>query len=1246
MSGPGVSPSSYRHPLRRKSRQISSAAAVIAAIAFVATGGAPQSSREKSETKNPQAQAARGVQIVEHSGYPELRLDGAPFFIHSASFFYYRIPRDQWESLLRIYRSEGINTIDLYIPWNWHEPKEGEFDFDGHTNPRRDLRSLLALIAQNGFMLIARPGPEILNEWRHGGYPGWLLERPEYKMNSVDWIEGRYPPLNDLNTRDAEAAARGWLENLTHMTHAREWLTTVAKELAPFNSHHAPPGAAVDQSPASQQPVSGPLLFVQLGDDFAIGRTNRVGTDFWSYVDSLRGAVEAGGVDVPVFINPTDMRVSAAGSGQTHPIGVMGQWYLRPRDGVAGSTISTLAASDAGELEFLSEELKTQPYFPPVMIEYQAGWYASADDDRPLKNPVEGTLLSSRLLIANGIHGLNYMPLQDTYSPAGYSVPWANRSYRWDAPLGPDGDHQPRILAVTRNSSVLRRWGPQLAASHKRADFGILYPLGAYPQELLSRADILRVSESVMRIERLATLATLSSELLDPAYQPVEQLLRDPMLLLPVFDPNRPQFQLSEQAQRVIVEYVRRGGTLIVFPMRPKGAIFEELWKSAPEPEALALDKAIRARWKFGSGELIESTKNFFSHVALDHSFAEGRAQRESEWAIGVLREFMAAAGIRAAVVVSGKQTGIGQLIANEIVTNEGTGALGDRKGGQGFLSVTNLSADTAANVLLEVLSPAAPARGKHLGYKALHLTVPPRDSLLLPLEAPICFAEPANAPCGDAVEAAGAEFLDAQREGKLLKLQFYAPTRSEIYLRFPHKPAHVALDDNPLETSWVPDENVLRVPLARGAAPHYLRTLKIALNYKPHAPETEKASKASPADFDFLAWNAVRFPTSQGAFLRTYPPLILLDPNRSTTITFSVANHGQNTTRDIGITVEGPLHASESYRLTPESPGVESIKLKPAGKEAMAIPTGPDGFIYGTIQIHSKNDHHSLPVVFLPLRQDGVSHYRYDFDRDGADEWVLENAGLRLIVSPESGGQLVALVDKTSGANLSTSVGLLRDSFSYTENPDGTNHSRARGQYGLFNRAYAAMWRSEQTNPSVQLQYDAPDILPGGAHIEKTIQFENANTIRVDYRVGLNAGKGHGTGSPTSPPQSFAAMNSFPAVALADHATLFCWQTEPTSADARQSAQPSPSEKVSPTCEDFSPNGRIIELPANARRVEVHTAGHPVTALEWECGEACPQMRIEPKNFSALFRLQFPPLTPGGDAAQYTIRIRALGTP
>ena len=126
----------------------------------------------------------RGVAIVNHGGYPELQIDGVPFFIHSAAFHYYRVPRDQWAKMLSRYKALGINTIDIYIPWNWHEPREGQLDFDGHSNPRRDLRGLLQLITEKGFKLNARPGPQILNEWRHGGYPEWLLERPEYHMDA------------------------------------------------------------------------------------------------------------------------------------------------------------------------------------------------------------------------------------------------------------------------------------------------------------------------------------------------------------------------------------------------------------------------------------------------------------------------------------------------------------------------------------------------------------------------------------------------------------------------------------------------------------------------------------------------------------------------------------------------------------------------------------------------------------------------------------------------------------------------------------------------------------------------------------------------------------------------------------------------------------------------------------------------------------------------------------------------------
>ena len=1231
------------HQMRRNRRRGLPVALAIACVAAV-TGAVPRPPHANisPRAQNAAAPPTAGMEIVENGGYPEFHVDGKPFFIHSAAFFYYRIPVDQWQHLLRVYHSYGINTIDLYIPWNWHEPKEGEIDFDGHTNPRRNLRALLALIEHQNLRLIARPGPEIGNEWKYGGYPGWLLERPEYKMDPLDWTEGRYAPLDDLMASDAEAAAEGWLANPTHMEKSREWLTAVAKELSGHSvrriAHFGPDAKSAGRD------VSGPLLFVQLGDDFALGRSNRVGPNFWRYVESLRSAVEAGGVTVPVFINPTDMRVSASGSDRERPIGVMGQWYLERRPENSGG-LRRFTASDAAETEFFTEELKTQPAFPPVMIEYQAGWFTPGDDDGPMASPPENTLLSSRLLLANGIHGFNYFPLQDTFTPAGYSVPWANRSYRWNAGLAPDGEQQARVHAVLRNMEVLQRWGPWLAASHKRADFGIIYPMSCYPQELLERADISLVSAAVMRIERLGDSVLLSSELVDPHYQPVEQLLRSGVTLLPVFDPARPQFQLSEKAQGVIVEYVRRGGTLVVFPQRPRGNVIDALWKDAPADEAGDLgniNSAIRARWKFGEGEVIFSSKDFYSWIALERALPEIRAEREADWAAGVLREFIRAASVRPSVKSDGKLSQSSDVLINEIVSNDGTGVLGARKSGRGFLSVTNLSASETADESLEILSTAAPARGSDSAYIPLHVTVPPQESLLLPIEEPVCFDEPANPPCGDSVTTASAELLDARREGKSLELLLYAPTRAEIRLRLSQKPIHISLDDNRIEGDWDADSHELHVKILRGMAPLFIRVLSLDLPAKPHVAEREKPVKPGLDEIDYFAANAVRLPTGADAGMRTYPPLVIAEKNRSFVVVMQADNQTGVPNLALDLSVSGTLRGSAVLRLLPRGVAVEKVALKPSQNELMALPPSADGLLHGGIEIKMGHERRSLPVAFLRPREDGVYHYRYDFDRDGADEWVLENSNLRLIISPETGGRALALVDKASGQNLSTSVGLLRDNFSFTVNPPGGDEARARGRYGLFNRPYVAEWLGEEKEPSLKLHYDAADVFPGGASIEKSIRLEGQNGVRVDYSVALK-GAAAGRGSGEDHHQSFVAVNSFPAVARPGRETKFCWPVEHGSDDTAGAS----SEQAKGSgwrCEDFKPAGEPIELPAGTKRVEVRPTGHPATTLEWDCAAECARVSIEPKHFSALFRLQFPKLTPGADPAQYTIHIRASG--
>lgn len=48
-----------------------------------------------------------------------------------------------------------------YVPWNFHEPVQGVYNFEGD----RDLEHFLGLANETGLLVILRPGPYICAEW-------------------------------------------------------------------------------------------------------------------------------------------------------------------------------------------------------------------------------------------------------------------------------------------------------------------------------------------------------------------------------------------------------------------------------------------------------------------------------------------------------------------------------------------------------------------------------------------------------------------------------------------------------------------------------------------------------------------------------------------------------------------------------------------------------------------------------------------------------------------------------------------------------------------------------------------------------------------------------------------------------------------------------------------------------------------------------------------------------------------------
>src|SRR6187401_1736892 len=63
-------------------------------------------------------------------GKNDFLLDGKPFQIISGEMHPARIPREYWRHRIQMAKAMGCNTIAAYIFWNYHETKEGSFDFE------------------------------------------------------------------------------------------------------------------------------------------------------------------------------------------------------------------------------------------------------------------------------------------------------------------------------------------------------------------------------------------------------------------------------------------------------------------------------------------------------------------------------------------------------------------------------------------------------------------------------------------------------------------------------------------------------------------------------------------------------------------------------------------------------------------------------------------------------------------------------------------------------------------------------------------------------------------------------------------------------------------------------------------------------------------------------------------------------------------------------------------------------------
>lgn len=109
-------------------------------------------------------------------------LDDKPIQILSGAIHYFRVPKDDWYHSLYNLKALGFNTVETYIPWNYHEPREEHFEFSGE----KDIQYFIQLAEELGLYVIIRPSPFICAEWEFGGLPSWLLNYKDMRIRSSD----------------------------------------------------------------------------------------------------------------------------------------------------------------------------------------------------------------------------------------------------------------------------------------------------------------------------------------------------------------------------------------------------------------------------------------------------------------------------------------------------------------------------------------------------------------------------------------------------------------------------------------------------------------------------------------------------------------------------------------------------------------------------------------------------------------------------------------------------------------------------------------------------------------------------------------------------------------------------------------------------------------------------------------------------------------------------------------------------
>jgi hypothetical protein len=343
-----------------------------------------------------------------------LKIDGKETFVYSAAFHYFRCPKELWRDRFQKIKAAGFNTVETYVPWNWHElnmPKnindESKFDFS-------DLKAWLDM-AHNEFGLytIVRPGPFICAEWAGGGYPRWLAK---FRPNIDEfWLRSNNPE---------------------HVKWSLHWYNAVCKIFAKEQ---------ITQKPSGDKGI----IMVQIENEYDANDCKNKK----EFLQSLYHAVRTAGVTVPVF---TCLTSECRGSKDSILSNVFDadNYYVGLNDAIS-------CAKRMGSLKL------AQPNAPGFVTELQGGWFSTVTGrlSEEHESDYRHFYALGMMSILGGATGINYYMFYGGTHFAGWGARGQTTSYDYNAAIRENGSLSEKYVAAKNIGAFIRKYQTQLIHS-------------------------------------------------------------------------------------------------------------------------------------------------------------------------------------------------------------------------------------------------------------------------------------------------------------------------------------------------------------------------------------------------------------------------------------------------------------------------------------------------------------------------------------------------------------------------------------------------------------------------------------------------------------------------------------------------------------------------------------------------------------------------------------------------------------